>query len=52
MSFPLLKYFNGGLPWWAIDLQSSCQCKGYGFHPWSGKIPHASGLNKLVYQNY
>ena len=22
-------------------LRSSCQCRGHGFKPWSGKIPHA-----------
>ena len=21
--------------------ESSCQCRGHGFEPWSGKIPHA-----------
>ena len=23
-------------------LESTCQCKGHRFDPWSGKIPHAS----------
>ena len=22
-------------------LSSACQCRGHGFNPWSGKIPHA-----------
>ena len=26
------------LPWW----RSACQCRGHGFNPWSGKIPHAA----------
>ena len=27
------------VPW----LESACQCSGRGFHPWSGRIPHAAG---------
>ena len=23
--------------------ESSCQCRGHRFNPWSGKIPHAAG---------
>ena len=23
-------------------LRIACQCKGYGFEPWAGKIPHAT----------
>ena len=30
-----------GLPWWCSGWESACQCRGYGFEPWSGKIPHA-----------
>ena len=26
---------------------SSCQCRGHGFNPWSGKIPHAEGQLSL-----
>ena len=26
-------------------LESACQCRGHGFDPWSGKIPHAVGRN-------
>ena len=22
--------------------ESACQCRGHGFEPWSGKIPHAA----------
>ena len=31
-----------GLPWWLSGKESACQCKGYEFDPWSGKIPHAT----------
>ena len=31
-----------GLPWWRSGWESACQCRGYGFEPWSGKIPHAA----------
>ena len=30
-----------GLPWWHSGWESACQCRGHGFKPWSGKIPHA-----------
>ena len=30
-----------GLPWWHSGWESACQCRGHGFDPWSGKIPHA-----------
>ena len=30
-----------GLPWWRSGWESTCQCRGHGFEPWSGKIPHA-----------
>ena len=30
-----------GLPWWCSDWESACQCRGHGFEPCSGKIPHA-----------
>ncbi|KAJ8780365.1 hypothetical protein J1605_011629 [Eschrichtius robustus] len=29
--------FPGGSGW-----ESACQCRGHGFEPWSGKIPHAT----------
>ena len=31
-----------GLPWWRSGWESACQCKGHGFEPWSGRIPHAA----------
>ena len=31
-----------GLPWWRSGGESACQCRGHGFEPWSGKIPHAA----------
>ena len=33
---------TGGLPWWRSGWESACQCRGHGFKPWSGKIPHAA----------
>ena len=30
-----------GFPWWFSGKESICQCRGHGFKPWSGKIPHA-----------
>ena len=32
-----------GLPWWHSGEESTCQCRGHKFNPWSGKIPHAMG---------
>ena len=31
-----------GLPWWRSGWESACQCRGHGFEPWSGMIPHAA----------
>ena len=31
-----------GFPWWRSGRESACQCRGHGFEPWSGKIPHAA----------
>ena len=31
-----------GLPWCRSGWESACQCRGHGFEPWSGKIPHAT----------
>ena len=31
-----------GLPWWCSGWESACQCRGHGFKPWSGRIPHAA----------
>ena len=36
------KNMSGGLPWWRSGWESACQCRGHGFEPWSGKIPHAA----------
>ena len=33
---------TSGLPWWRSGWESACQCRGHGFEPWSGKIPHAA----------
>ena len=33
---------NEGLPWWRSGWESACRCRGHGFEPWSGKIPHAA----------
>ena len=38
----LLKLSVWGLPWWRSGWESACQCRGHGFKPWSGKIPHAA----------
>ena len=37
-----IKEQNMGLPWWRSGWESACQCRGPGFKPWSGKIPHAA----------
>ena len=34
--------FQAGLPWWRSGWESACQCRGHGFEPWSGRIPHAA----------
>ena len=31
-----------GLPRWRSGWESACQCRGHGFKPWSGRIPHAT----------
>ena len=36
-----IKSFNKGLPWWCSGWESACQCRGHGFQPWAGRIPHA-----------
>ena len=33
---------NVGFPGGAVVEKSACQCRGHGFEPWSGKIPHAA----------
>ena len=37
-----LKKLKIGLPWWRSGWKSACRCRGHGFEPWSGKIPHAA----------
>ena len=37
-----IKSHDSGLPWWRSGWESACQCRGHGFKPWSGKIPHAA----------
>ena len=39
--FPILN-LTTGLPWWHSGWESACQCRGHGFEPWAGKIPHAA----------
>ena len=31
-----------GLPSWCSGWESACRCRGHGFEPWSGRIPHAA----------
>ena len=31
-----------GLPWWCSGWESTWHCRGHGFEPWSGRIPHAA----------
>ena len=38
----IFKNQDGELPWWHSGWESACQCRGHGFEPWSGKIPHAA----------
>ena len=33
---------NSGLPSWCSGYETACQCRGYRFHLWSGKILRAS----------
>ena len=33
---------NRGLPWWRSGWESTCQWRGHGCEPWSGKIPQAA----------
>ena len=40
-SFFLYKTYVG-LPWWRSGWESACRCRGHGFVPRSGKIPHAA----------
>ena len=42
MAVMTLKIPPVGLPCWHSGWESACQCRGHGFEPWSGKIPHAA----------
>ena len=42
MVWRFLKKLKLGLLWWRSGWESACQCRGHGFEPWSGKIPHAA----------
>ena len=42
LNWPIFKIALLGLPWWRSGWESACQCRGYGFEPWSGRIPHAA----------
>ena len=37
-----LKTSSLGLPCWSSERESACQCRGCGFNPLSGKVPHAT----------
>ena len=36
-----LRSHSWGSPWWYSGWEPACQCRGRGFAPWSGRIPHA-----------
>ena len=38
----IIKVYKQGLPWWHSGWESAHQCRGHGFEPWSGRIPHAT----------
>ena len=38
----VLRTRASGLPWWRSGWESAWQCRGHGFEPRSGKIPHAA----------
>ena len=40
---PVIRKDTAGLPWWVSGEKSTCQCRRYGFNPWSGKTPQALG---------
>ena len=41
IQFHDLKKYQG-LPWWRSGWESACRCRGHGFEPWSGRVPHAA----------
>ena len=46
-SSPTLRWDAPGLPMWPSSKESACHCRRQRFHPWSGKIPHASGQRNV-----
>ena len=42
-----LKNTSRGFPWQSSGSELDCQCRGHGFDPWSGKIPHDAGQLSL-----
>ena len=42
LHYKLYKNISLGIPWWASGNESTNQCKGHGFDPWSGKVPPAT----------
>jgi len=36
-----VKQTSRGFPWWYSGWEFTCQCRGHGFNPWSGKVTHA-----------
>ena len=38
----VFKGYRTELPRWSSGWESTCQCRGHGFNPWSGRIPHAT----------
>ena len=41
INISFLKDLLLGLPWWLSGKESAYQCRGHGFNPWYGTIPHA-----------
>ena len=37
-----IKNIGKRLPWGRSGWESAFRCRGHGFEPWSGKIPHAA----------
>ena len=37
-----IEKIHEGLPWWHSCWESTCQCRGHRFDPWSGKVPHVA----------
>ena len=42
LPYLVIKTRKQGRPWWCSGWESTCQCRGHEFDPWSGKIPHAA----------